>query len=170
MRVARRVRISVLAAIVLAATFAAGGVGGAATPPPGPVLHPPDRPTHTAFVVEVNHLGQVSRVVSRKGSGFADFDGMLLGNVVQTFVRRPNGHSVPGTYTINYDYNPKTGNIRRTADLIHAGGVDASAPGLVDRMAAANRQSLERLKKFQEEQAKLHPRPASSARPAPKPS
>jgi len=107
----------------------------------------PKKVEHAAFVIEVNKTGQVAKVRSQQASGDRRFDVMVAGNVVQTFVRRPDGTAVPGVYRMRYDYNPKTKRVRRTVTLISAGGVDPNAEGIVERMAEINRRSAEEIQR-----------------------
>jgi hypothetical protein len=156
------------------AALAAAGVAAAAAPTPPPLVHYPKKAAHTAFVIEVNKTGQVTKVRSRTNSGDHVYDSMVLGNVVQTFVRKPDGTAVAGVYRMRYDYNPKTKSVRRTVELIHAGGVNPDAVGLVDRMAEVNRRSSEALRKAEEARTKpikgvplpfLSPSPRPAASP-----
>ena len=117
---------------------------------------------HTEFVLEVNAKGQVSKVRSAKRSKDALFDKMTYGNVIQTFIRTPDGHAVSGVYRMTYDYNPKTQKIRRTVALLQAGGVDPKAPGAVARMAEMNLHNAKLLQQelqAQAKKAKAHPSP-----------
>jgi hypothetical protein len=99
----------------------------------------PDRAEHSEFVVEVNKKGQVARVRAGKYSSDAAFNAMTYGNALQVFIRTPDGRAVPGTYRLNYDYDPKSRNVRRTVTLLRAGGVDPNAIGAVNAMAEINR-------------------------------
>jgi len=115
--------------------------------------HIPNTAQHTEFVLEVNAKGQVSKIRSAQRSHDLLFDKMTYGNVIQTFIRTPDGHAVSGVYRMSYDFNPKTQKIRRTVALIHAGGVDPKAPGAVDRMAAMNIHNAGVLRKALQAQA-----------------
>jgi hypothetical protein len=115
------------------------------------------RPTtaqHTEFTLEVNAKGQVSKVDSAHASKDRVFNTMTYGNVIQTFIRTPDGHAVSGLYRMSYDYDPKTQKIRRTVSLIHAGGVDPKAPGAVVKMAQINLQNARLIQKSLQAQAK----------------
>jgi len=97
---------------------------------------------HTELIVEVNKLGQVSRVRSIKPSHNQPFDEHVYGNALQTFIRTPDGHVVLGSYRLSYDYNPKTQHIRRDVALVKEGGVDPNRKGAANDMmdiAARNR-------------------------------
>jgi hypothetical protein len=97
----------------------------------------PKHAEHTEYVVEVNKLGQVSRVASRRGSDNATFNAQTYGNALQAFIRTPDGHVVLGTYRLTYDYDPKTTRVRRDVTLLRTGGVNPDAKGtaadLMDR-------------------------------------
>jgi hypothetical protein len=94
----------------------------------------PTVPLHTEFVVEVNKLGQVTRVRSGKSSKNDAFNAQTYGNVLQAFIRKPDGKVVLGTYRLSYDFNPKTGRVRRDVALVKAGGVNPDAKGAVEDM------------------------------------
>lgn len=127
------------------ALFAATcGTALAATATPHPTPHPvlttfkktfkpvlPTKPMHSAYVVEVNKLGQVSRVRSVEASKNAGFDAMTYGNSLQAFIRTADGTAISGVYKLIYDYSPQTKKIRRDVQLIQAGGVNPDAPGAV---------------------------------------
>ena len=51
---------------------------------------------HVEMFVEVNKLGQVSRVRSIKPSQDAQFDAHMYGNALQAFIRTPDGNVVVG--------------------------------------------------------------------------
>lgn len=116
-------------------------------------LPPPQRAEQTQFVVEVNKMGQVTRVRTGKYSSDPAFNAITYGNALQVFIRTPQGRAVSGTYRLMYDYDPKSRNVRRTVSLIHAGGVDPNAIGAVNAMAQLNRRRA---------QQGLHPTPAGT--------
>ena len=64
---------------------------------------------HTEFVVEVNAKGQVVRVKSAKAYGDQDpfFNTQTNGNVLQMWIRHPDGSAEVGLYRVNYDYDPQ---------------------------------------------------------------
>jgi hypothetical protein len=139
-------------------------------PQPGTVVVPKTA-EHSAYVIEVNGKGQVSKVRSSVSSGNQQFDAMTYGNVIQTFVRKPDGTAVAGVYRMNYDYDPKTKNVKRSVTLLQTGGVNANAVGLVDRMAEANKVAAEKVRKAMEARNKPVenvPLPFLSPTPAPK--
>lgn len=117
----------------------------AATPAPQPrgtpvdvtkmqkALLPKER-LHSEFVVAVNKLGQVAKIVSVKPSKDRTYNLQTGGNALQAYIRTPDGKAVPGTYRLTYDYDPKTALVHRGVALLHAGGVDANAPGAVTVM------------------------------------
>lgn len=118
----------------------------AATPSPAPTLlrvdltkiQPksllPKTKLHAEYVVEVNKLGQVTRVKSGKSSGDDTFNAQTYGNALQAFIRTPDGHVVVGSYRLTYDYNPSTERVHRDVELVKRGGVDPNAKGAVDEM------------------------------------
>lgn len=111
---------------ILAATFALLGAS------PAPVKVPvPTVALHATYTVETNKLGQVVRVVSANATNDARFNTATRGNALQAFIRRPDGTAVAGVYKLTYDYSPKTKDVRRDVQLVHAGGVDPNAKGYV---------------------------------------
>jgi hypothetical protein len=97
-----------------------------------PGLHPPTTRQHAEFVVEVNRKGQVIRATHVTRSADQAFNAMTYGNALQAFIRTPDGHAIPGTYRLSYDYNPKTYNVHRSVTLLKQGGVNPNALGAVD--------------------------------------
>jgi len=164
----RRLRISTFAlALALCAAPAAARAATASPPPKASVpnridvtkIQPkallPKKKLHTEFVVEVNRLGQVTRVRSGKRSTDTTYNQQTYGNALQAFIRTPDGHAISGTYKLSYDFDPKTARVHRDVALIREGGVDPDAKG-----AALDMMS------------KAHPRPSPSpaaAAPAPSP-
>jgi hypothetical protein len=136
----------IAAAFVLAASSAAW----AATPPPHAQataaprvnvesLQPkslfPKVALHTEMIVEVNKLGQVSRVRSIKPSKDVPFNTHVYGNALQAFIRTPDGNVVLGSYRLTYDYDPKTQRIHRDVALVKEGGVDPNRKGAATEMS-----------------------------------
>ena len=121
----------------------------AATPrPPSPPI--PKVPEHTEFVVEVNAKGQVVRVKSAKGTGAKDpfFNAETYGNVLQMWIRHPNGTAEVGLYRVTYDFNPKTRKITRSISLVRPGGSWANDPGAATTMIDdAKREAQEEAKR-----------------------
>ncbi len=89
----------------------------------------PKHVEHTEYVVEVNKLGQVTRVRSQRGSDSPTFNAQTYGNALQTFIRTPDGHVVLGIYRLTYDFDPKTSRVRRDVSLVRQGGVNPDAKG-----------------------------------------
>jgi len=87
-------------------------------------------------MVEINRKGQVTRVRSGKSCPDLAFNAMTYGNALQAFIRTPDGRAIPGTYRLSYDFDPKTKLVRRSVELIKAGGVDPNRISAVDEMAA----------------------------------
>jgi hypothetical protein len=144
-----------LALAAVAMVFAGGSAAAAATPPPtAPVrinvekLQPraifPKVKLHVELIVEINRLGQVTRVRSIKPSHDQGFDAHTYGNALQAFIRTSDGHVVLGTYRLTYDYDPKTLRVRRDVALVKRGGVDPNAQGAVLEMMAVARRSASR--------------------------
>jgi len=98
--------------------------------------HTPSTAVHTEFMVEINRKGQVTRVRSGKECPDLAFNAMTYGNALQAFIRTPDGRAIPGTYRLSYDFSPKTKLVRRSVELISAGGVDPDRISAVDEMAA----------------------------------
>ena len=111
-------------------------------PLPTPIL--PNYPLHTEFVVEVNHLGQIVRVKSGKECKYLPFNAMSYGNVLQMFIRRPDGGATVGVYRVSYDYDPKTKNVHRGIQLLSEGGTWANEEGAVIQMMRVNEKNRER--------------------------
>lgn len=93
------------------------------TPKPRVVtIHLPSKPLHTWFDVEVNRLGQVVRVTNGAWSNDTGFNHHTYGNVLQMWIRRPDGSAVVGVYRVTFNYNPHTKGIARTINLLKTGG------------------------------------------------
>jgi hypothetical protein len=161
-----RVLAPALAAVLLSAAAAT-----AATPAPKPALPEridvtklqpkklaPTKPLHVEYTVEINKLGQVTRVRSVKPSKVPSFDSQTYGNALQAFIRLPDGNVVLGTYRLIYDYNPKTLRVRRDVQLISRGGVDPNAVGAASSMMDIAKRNQNRT-----------PPPGSNVTPAPNP-
>jgi len=118
----------------------------------------PKHAEHTEYVVEINKLGQVSRITSERGSDSATFNGQTYGNALQSFIRTPDGHVVVGTYRLTYDFDPKTARVRRDVNLLRQGGVNPDAKGaalvLMDKAHAAKPAAVN-----------ISPRPGASVDP-----
>ncbi|HUA09072.1 MAG TPA: hypothetical protein VMA98_07325 [Candidatus Acidoferrales bacterium] len=138
----------------------------AATPVPTstPKLEPhppiPKVAEHAEFVVEVNAKGQVVRVTSAKGTGAKDtfFNAQTYGNVMQMWIRHPDGSAEVGLYKVTYDYDPKTKKVTRGVSLVRAGGNWGNEEGAADRMMdTADREYQEGLKAQQQTNKNLPP-------------
>jgi hypothetical protein len=136
----------------LCAALAAVALLGA-TPTPKSL---PKVPLHAEYVVAINKLGQVTRVLSAKTSKDKPYDLETYGNALQAFIRTPDGRAIPGRYRLTYDYNPKTTRVHRDVELVGVGGVDPNALGAVNRM-------IEDVQKH----AKRPAKPAPPATPGP---
>jgi hypothetical protein len=142
----RRLTLSLAAAAAIALPL---GAAAATTPKPQPTVPQPKLPTvaeHAEFVVEVNAKGQVVRVVSKKGTGAKDpvFNTQTYGNVLQMWIRHPDGSADVGTYKVTYDYNPKTKKITRQQWILSKGGNWGKEPGAATvMMQTAEREARE---------------------------
>ena len=114
---------------------------------------------HTEMIVEINKLGQVSRVRSIKPSPNVPFNTHAYGNALQAFIRTPDGNVVLGSYRLTYDYNPKTQRIHRDVALVKEGGVDPNRKGAAAEMMDIAKNNRNRT-----------PPPGLYATPAPAPS
>jgi hypothetical protein len=150
----RRAREELMRRFAAAAVLALAAASPAAaetTPAPAPTplrinvekLQPrsifPKRKLHVELIVEVNKLGQVTRVRSIKPSHDPQFDAHTYGNALQAFIRTTDGQVVLGTYRLTYDYDPATLRVRRDVALVRPGGVDPNAEGAVTQMMAVAR-------------------------------
>ncbi len=131
-----------MAAALLAIALRPVAAEAASAPSPAAANAPaPTKRVHTEFVVETNRKGQVTRVRSGRPSADPAFNAMTYGNALQAFIRTTGGGAVAGTYRLTYDYDPKTKLVKRGVGLIRSGGVDPSALGAVDKMAALDRKA-----------------------------
>ncbi|HTX58959.1 MAG TPA: hypothetical protein VMH02_04715 [Verrucomicrobiae bacterium] len=159
--------ISFRRAAVLATMLLATGVPalGASTPKPSPTpkitkgLPPPSLPNfpiHTAFVVEVNKLGQVVRVKSGTWSKVPMFNTWTYGNALQMWIRHPDGSAEVGLYKVTYDYDPKTKQVKRIPSLISAGGAWGDQEGAANQMIdLARKEAQEHQKQVQAQDKSL---------------
>ncbi len=125
-------------ALALGITLATSPVAvTAATPPPKaaphamPTPYMPPYAMHTSFVVEVNKKGQVVRVKSGNSAKTCpknqqapclNFNAHTYGNVLQMWIRHPDGTAEVGVYKVSYDYDPKTHNVHRNVAILSRGG------------------------------------------------
>jgi hypothetical protein len=89
----------------------------------------------TAFIVEVNAKGQVVRVekaISKNQD--LQFNAQTYGNVLQMWIRHPDGTAETGLYRVSYHYDPKTQKVSRSIELLKDGGSWANAEGAANRM------------------------------------
>ncbi|HTZ54749.1 MAG TPA: hypothetical protein VMB20_06765 [Candidatus Acidoferrum sp.] len=134
---------ALLLTLVLAATTAA------TTPLPSPPI--PKVPLHTEFVVEVNAKGQVVRVKSAKASSDPFFNTQTNGNVLQMWIRHPDGSAEVGLYRVNYDFDPKTQKISRRIALVSRGGNWGNQPGAASVMVDTAKREYEEAQQRQEQ-------------------
>jgi hypothetical protein len=127
------VRAAVLA-VVAAFTLLAATPAPTQIPPAVLKAMLPKVALHSEFIVAVNKLGQVTKIVSLKPSKDRTYNLQTGGNALQAFIRTPDGKAIPGTYRLTYDYNPKTQLVHRGVALIHAGGVNPNSTGAVNVM------------------------------------
>ena len=132
-------RASALALLILSASVPAF----ASTPAPHsaakkpivlPTPHLSKVKLHTEFVVEVNKLGQVVRVKSGKSCPNLTFNAQTYGNVLQTWIRHPDGTAEVGLYKVWYDYDPHGAKVTRHVALLKAGGDWGSMRGAANQM------------------------------------
>jgi hypothetical protein len=165
---------SMLRAVALALiTLAAVAPAYAATTKPLRPLPTPRLPTtrlHTEFVVEVNKKGQVVRVKSGKSCPNLTFNAQTYGNVLQIWIRKPNGTAIVGLYRVVYDYNPQNQHVQRHVALVRTGGDWGNKEGAANQMLDIDRREA---KKFQAQQQHQHSLPSlnkiTGSTPKPKP-
>jgi hypothetical protein len=130
---------------IIASAFGMLPAHAAATPKPKRIIVPvPTVPLHTEFVVEVNKLGQIVRVISGKSSKDLTYNAQTYGNVLQMWIRKADGTGEVGVYRVTYDYTPKTHKISRSVTLLRAGGNWGDQEGAVNQMLAADRKSAQK--------------------------
>jgi hypothetical protein len=165
-----------LAAAVMLALVAATPAPKAAPHPA--VIPPPPLPKialHTAFVVEVNAKGQVVRVqkaISKNENLM--FNAQTYGNVLQMWIRHPDGTAEVGLYRVDYNYDPKTHKVRRSITLLKAGGSWAKAEGAATQMMNVANREAKAAREHQQRQNRQLPSlrqivgPSPSAKPSPR--
>jgi len=122
-----------LAAVALVAATPAPH--GSRTPLPSvPLVHFPSVPLQTQFIVEVNRKGQVVRVASARGCRYEFFNVQTYGNVLQMWIRHPDGTADVGLYRVSYYYTPRTRTVSRHVALVKLGGTWANAEGAANAM------------------------------------
>lgn len=106
---------------------------------------------HTEFVVEVNAKGQVVRVKSAKASSDTFFNTQTNGNVLQMWIRHPDGTAEVGLYRVNYDYDPKTQKISRRIAFVSEGGNWGNEPGAATVMVDTAKRQYEEAQQKQQQ-------------------
>lgn len=107
---------------------------------------------HTEFVVEVNAKGQVVRVKTAKASKDPFFNTQTNGNVLQMWIRHPDGTAEVGLYRVNYDFDPKTQKISRRIAIVSEGGSWGNDPGAATVMVNTARREYEEAQQKQKQQ------------------
>lgn len=97
-------------------------------------LHIPTNRLHTEFVVEVNRRGQVVRVKSAQHCDNPTFNAQTYGNVLQMWIRHPDGTADVGLYRVTYDYDPRSRTVFRRVAIISHGGNWGNAEGAANEM------------------------------------
>ncbi|GAC1504286.1 MAG: hypothetical protein NVS1B14_10060 [Vulcanimicrobiaceae bacterium] len=110
-------------------------------PRPLPTPRLPTVPLHTEFVVQVNHMGQIVRVRSGKECSYPSFNAQTYGNVLQMFIRHPDGSATVGLYRVKYDYNPQTKAVTRAVELLSEGGDWGDEQGAANQMIELDRKN-----------------------------
>ena len=172
--------LRILTAAAALAWLGAGAVDAASPPPtaipinltksqPKSVL--PKVPLHTEYTVEVNRLGQVTKVRTVKPSKDVGFNARTYGNALQAFIRKDDGTAIAGVYRLSYDYSPLKGGVKRDVRLLSAGGVNPSALGAALDMErkAARRAELDAQKQKSVALPDLKDITKSTPRPKPTP-
>ena len=129
----------------------------AATPAPKAAPHAlptpfmPPYAMHTDFVVEVNKKGQIVRVKSGHSAktcpksqepACLNFNAHTYGNVLQMWIRHPDGSAEVGLYKVSYDYDPKTHAVHRGVAILSRGGDWGDKEGAAtDMMNKANEEA-----------------------------
>lgn len=98
---------------------------------------------HTEFVVEVNKHGQVVRVKTAKGCSNPTFNAQTYGNVLQMWIRHPNGVADVGLYRVSYDYDPRSRMVTRRVTLVRLGGTWGNVEGAANEMLDTARRESE---------------------------
>lgn len=172
--------LRILTAAAALAWLGAGTVDAASPPPtaipinltksqPKSVL--PKVPLHTEYTVEVNKLGQVTKVRTVKPSKDVGFNARTYGNALQAFIRKEDGTAISGVYRLSYEYSPVKGGVKRDVLLLSAGGVNPNAEGAALDMErkAARRAELDAQKQKPTALPDLKDITKSTPRPKPTP-
>jgi len=123
---------------------------------------PPRTALRTTFNVEVNAKGQIVRVKSGKSSKDEMFNAQTYGNVLQMWIRHPDGAATVGLYRVTYNYDPRTKHIARSIQLLSAGGSWGNAQGAANQMMGLVHQRQLRMQ--QEQERKDRARRAAAAK------
>jgi hypothetical protein len=116
----------------------------------------PKVPLHTEYMAEVNKKGQVVRIEHGQFSKDGYFNEHTFGNVLQMWIRHPDGSAVVGLFRVTFDYDPKTKNVARNFSLLKAGGDWGDKPGAATAMINDADAQTRAWQQFQREQnAKL---------------
>jgi hypothetical protein len=186
--------VSRLRALLFASTFIAAAcvpaLAATSSPSPKPApkasapAHPQPLPTpnmpkikiHSEFTVEVNAKGQVVKVKTAKSQPSVPmYNAWTYGNVLQMWIRHPDGTAEVGLYKVTYDYDPTTKKITRVPSLVTPGGTWGDEEGAANQMIDVARKEAEAHQKKQAEQNKNLPslqniRGQSTPSPSPSPS
>jgi hypothetical protein len=182
-----RLRALLFALTCIAAAACVPAIAATSSPSPkpapkasGPIVLPtPNMPKikiHTEFTVEVNAKGQVVKVKTAKSQPSVPmYNAWTYGNVLQMWIRHPDGTAEVGLYKVTYDYDPTTKKITRVPSLVTAGGTWGDEEGAANQMIDLARKEAEEHQKKQEEQNKNLPslqklRGQSTPSPSPSPS
>lgn len=116
----------------------------------------PKVPLHTEYIAEVNKRGQVVRIEHGQFSKDGYFNEHTFGNVLQMWIRHPDGTATVGLFKITFDYDPRTKNVARHFTLVKAGGDWGDKVGAATKMINDADAETRAWEKFQREQnAKL---------------
>lgn len=74
------------------------------------------------------------RVRSAKGCKNPTFNAQTYGNVLQMWIRHPDGTADVGLYRVTYDYDPRTRIVYRRPSLIRLGGNWGTMEGAANQM------------------------------------
>ncbi len=74
------------------------------------------------------------RVKSAKVGKNPTFNAQTYGNVLQMWIRHPDGTADVGLYRVTYDYDPRSHTVFRRIALIKRGGDWANAEGAANEM------------------------------------
>ncbi len=132
----------------------------------------PTVPLHTEFIVEVNAKGQVVRVKSAKGCKDVIFNAQTYGNVLQMWIRHPDGTAEVGLYRVSFDFDPKTKKVHRAVAIVSEGGSWGNEEGAATQMMdTAEREAREaekqRSTQHEQQSKNLPPLNAIVGKPSP---